>query len=280
MNERKRYFPWQSAKGVYGGSVKFETEGKSYQLNRVFGKKDKDDIFELYDLSHKLSRARIFPRISVLNYLVLMRILFRLYSIFFAEGLRVCTTDGIDAKLGNLIEQTDDIHNFQSVYDKLKDTTNKMTPKRKTGSLNREKREIEEREQKLREEESIGREIRGGQTYYKQCEEKEKELSEVIAAEQKKQEKLSKAMDYAVNRKEYETLVSAKRQVVKQWEDSKNAFPYEDKIPSMEQMEKWQKQRRECEQFREQMVRNQLTGEENALSAPCQRTVRTGDSGG
>lgn len=30
-------------------------------------------------------------------------------------------------------------------------------------------------------------------------------------------------------------------------------------------MGKWQKQRRECEQFREQMVRNQLTGEENAL---------------
>ena len=87
----------------------------------------------------------------------------------------------------------------------------------------------------------------------------------MIAAEQKKQEKLSKAMDYAVNRKEYETLVSAKEQAGKQWEDSKNAFPYEDKIPSMEQMEKWQKQRRECEQFREQMVRNQLTGEENAL---------------
>ena len=87
----------------------------------------------------------------------------------------------------------------------------------------------------------------------------------MIAAEQKKQEKLSKAMDYAVNRKEYETLVSAKEQAGKQGEDSKNAFPYEDKIPSMEQMEKWQKQRRECEQFREQMVRNQLTGEENAL---------------
>ncbi len=34
--------------------MKFETEGKSYQLNRVFGKKDKDDIFELYDLSTNL----------------------------------------------------------------------------------------------------------------------------------------------------------------------------------------------------------------------------------
>ena len=70
-----------------------------------------------------------------------------------------------------------------------------MTPKRKTGSLNREKREIEEREQKLREEESIRQGILEAETYYKQCEEKEKELSEVIAAEQKKQEKLSKAMD-------------------------------------------------------------------------------------
>lgn len=72
-----------------------------------------------------------------------------------------------------------------------------MTPKRKTGSLNREKREIEEREQKLREEESIRQGILEAETYYKQCEEKEKELSEVIAAEQKKQEKLSKARDYA-----------------------------------------------------------------------------------
>ena len=264
VNERKRYFPWQSTKGVYGGSVKFETEGKSYQLNRVFGKKDKDDIFELYDLSTNLPCEDFSENIGVELFGIDAASFGR--TVFFSQkDCESAPTDGIHAKLGNLIEQTDDIHNFQSVYDKLKDTTNKMTPKRKTGSLNREKREIEEREQKLREEESIRQGILEAETYYKQCEEKEKELSEVIAAEQKKQEKLSKAMDYAVNRKEYETLVSAKEQAGKQWEDSKNAFPYEDKIPSMEQMGKWQKQRRECEQFREQMVRNQLTGEENAL---------------
>ena len=264
VNERKRYFPWQSTKGVYGGSVKFETEGKSYQLNRVFGKKDKDDIFELYDLSTNLPCEDFSENIGVELFGIDAASFGR--TVFFSQkDCESAPTDGIHAKLGNLIEQTDDIHNFQSVYDKLKDTTNKMTPKRKTGSLNREKREIEEREQKLREEESIRQGILEAETYYKQCEEKEKELSEVIAAEQKKQEKLSKAMDYAANRKEYETLVSAKEQAGKQWEDSKNAFPYEDKIPSMEQMGKWQKQRRECEQFREQMVRNQLTGEENAL---------------
>ena len=211
VNERKRYFPWQSAKGVYGGSVKFETEGKSYQLNRVFGKKDKDDIFELYDLSTNLPCEDFSENIGVELFGIDAASFGR--TVFFSQkDCESAPTDGIHAKLGNLIEQTDDIHNFQSVYDKLKDTTNKMTPKRKTGSLNREKREIEEREQKLREEESIRQGILEAETYYKQCEEKEKELSEVIAAEQKKQEKLSKAMDYAVNRKEYETLVSAKEQ--------------------------------------------------------------------
>ncbi len=53
------------------------------------------------------------------------------YFFFSQKDCESAPTDGIHAKLGNLIEQTDDIHNFQSVYDKLKDTTNKMTPKEK-----------------------------------------------------------------------------------------------------------------------------------------------------
>ncbi len=66
----------------------------------------------------------------------------------------------------------------------------------------------------------------------------------MIRGAKEARKKLSKAMDYAVERKEYETLVSAKEQTERQWKESKNAFPYEDKIPSMEQMAKWQKQRR------------------------------------
>ena len=130
VNERKRYFPWQSTKGVYGGSVKFETEGKSYQLNRVFGKKDKDDIFELYDLSTNLPCEDFSENIGVELFGIDAASFGR--TVFFSQkDCESAPTDGIHAKLGNLIEQTDDIHNFQSVYDKLKDTTNKMTPKRK-----------------------------------------------------------------------------------------------------------------------------------------------------
>ena len=48
-NERKRYFPWQG--GNFGGNLTFEVEGRQYKIERFFGKKDKEDTFELYDVA-------------------------------------------------------------------------------------------------------------------------------------------------------------------------------------------------------------------------------------
>ena len=46
-NERKRYSPWQ--KGVYGGELRFESEGKQYSVRRTFGSKSAEDEFQLTD---------------------------------------------------------------------------------------------------------------------------------------------------------------------------------------------------------------------------------------
>ena len=46
-NERMRYRPWQG--GVYGGSVTFRCEGRTFRVHRVFGSRKKDDVFRLYD---------------------------------------------------------------------------------------------------------------------------------------------------------------------------------------------------------------------------------------
>ena len=51
-NERKRYKPWQG--GVFGGQLVFETEGKTYQISRIFGEKDTADEFELRDVKTNL----------------------------------------------------------------------------------------------------------------------------------------------------------------------------------------------------------------------------------
>ena len=49
-NERKKYTPWQ--KGVFGGSLDFEFEGKKYRIERFFGDKEKDDTVKVYDLDY------------------------------------------------------------------------------------------------------------------------------------------------------------------------------------------------------------------------------------
>ena len=51
-NERKRYSPWQ--KGVYGGELQFESEGKQYSVRRTFGSKSAEDEFQLTDTKTNL----------------------------------------------------------------------------------------------------------------------------------------------------------------------------------------------------------------------------------
>ena len=46
-SERKKYLPWQM--GTYGGNLVFEQNGKTYRVERSFGKKASEDTFALYD---------------------------------------------------------------------------------------------------------------------------------------------------------------------------------------------------------------------------------------
>ena len=48
QNEGKKYLPWQG--GAYGGNLCFKVNGKSYKVERFFGKKESEDSFNLYDL--------------------------------------------------------------------------------------------------------------------------------------------------------------------------------------------------------------------------------------
>ena len=107
--ERNRLMPWQ--KGVYGGEIVFETGGVVYSLRRTFGKKQVDDEFLLVrkdtnvecddfscDIGEELFKidAQSFER-----------------TVFIGQSDCVtATTDSINAKIGNLADNTDDINNF------------------------------------------------------------------------------------------------------------------------------------------------------------------------
>lgn len=139
--ERNRLMPWQ--KGVYGGEIVFETGGVVYSLRRTFGKKQADDEFLLVrkdtnvecddfscDIGEELFKidAQSFER-----------------TVFIGQSDCVTsTTDSINAKIGNLADNTDDINNFETAVGRLTAVLNNITSTRSTGSISKRKSRITE----------------------------------------------------------------------------------------------------------------------------------------
>lgn len=145
--ERNLYRPWQG--GTFGGQVDFEINGKSYRISRTFGRTEKTDTFHLYDLSTNLEvntySSDIGTEIFDLDSASFKR------SIYIAQNdCSTGTSDAINAKLGNLAENTDDINNFESANKQLKEILNALTPDRVTGSLKKRKNYITQLTQELK----------------------------------------------------------------------------------------------------------------------------------
>ncbi len=145
--ERTLYRPWQG--GAYGGEVDFEVEGKIYRISRTFGATEKTDQFHLYDLRTRIESFDYSENIG--------EELFDLDSHSFKRSIYIAqndcvsdVSDGINAKLGNLAENTDDINNFDNASRYLKDILNQLTPDRVTGSLKKRKNYITGLQQELR----------------------------------------------------------------------------------------------------------------------------------
>lgn len=145
--ERNLYRPWQG--GSFGGELDFEVGGKCYRISRSFGRTEKSDEFHLYDLSTNLESddysAEIGAELFDLDSASFKR------SIFIAQNDCASeTSDGINAKLGNVAENTSDINNFENAAKHLKELMNQLTPDRVTGSIKKRKNYITQLTQELR----------------------------------------------------------------------------------------------------------------------------------
>lgn len=145
--ERILYRPWQG--GVFGGELDFEMDGKTFRISRSFGRTEKTDEFHLYDLKTNLEctdyTEQIGAEVFDLDSASFKR------TIFIAQNDCVGgVSDRINAKLGNLAENTDDINNFDSASRHLKDMLNQLTPDRVTGSIKKRKNYITQLVQELR----------------------------------------------------------------------------------------------------------------------------------
>lgn len=141
VNERKRFRPWQG--GTYGGQITFEVSGKKYTASRVFGNREKDDVFELRDAEQNTVSGDFTEKLGEELFKIDAESFVR--TVFISQNdCMTETTDGINAKLGNLADNTDDINNYGKADEKLHDLLNRMSPKRATGLLHKMNSELSE----------------------------------------------------------------------------------------------------------------------------------------
>ena len=149
-NDRKRFVPWQS--GTFGGNIVFEHEGETYRVERTFGATPKNDTFTVYKLEPYEKCENFSDQLG-----------FEIFGLD-ADSFERSTympqmrednafaTAGIQAKLGNLVEDTNDINSFDAAVERLKKTRGKLVAYRgTTGSVYDSQRKIADLELKIRE---------------------------------------------------------------------------------------------------------------------------------
>lgn len=202
--ERLRYKPWQG--GVYGGKIEFNVRGKEYILFRTFGSKnDKEDEFVLKDKNTNMESSDFSRNIGEELFGIDSKSFMR--TVFIAQNDCVtATTDKVNAKIGNLAENTDDINNYENVDKHLKDLINELAPNRKTGKINKMNGEITELKAEVSRMENIDKSIDELAGLIRDEKNKKQVYEEEKAFLNKKQMDLSALKDKRAVKEKYESL--------------------------------------------------------------------------
>lgn len=195
-SDRRRYRPWQG--GVFGGRLEFEVHGKRYIVSRIFKDKEANDEFELRDgdtnlISNDYS-SKLGEEIFKLNNDSFIR------SVFITQNDCVTSaTDSINAKMGNIADNTGDIDSYEKAMDILKSYLDRNSATRATGYV-----------RKLKDEKSeVYSEINGAvsvESAMKQYEERISNNSRKLSEIRKRQNELTSKQDALLKSKNAQTV--------------------------------------------------------------------------
>lgn len=224
VNERKRFKPWQG--GVYGGSLTFETGGRKYTVSRVFGAKEREDGFELRDAGTNMPSSDFSRNIGEELFKIDGASFMR--TVFISQNdCMTSTTDRINAKLGNLAENTDDINNYMRADGTLKDMLNGMSPTRSTGKLYKMKARIAALEETVRGEAALEAEAAGISAERNECIRSQESVRTEQQELLRRQEKLVRLKDIRALRDKYEALCGELAESEKAYAEAGAALPIE-----------------------------------------------------
>lgn len=270
-NERKRYRPWQG--GVFGGQLIFEIQGKAYQISRIFNDKEVNDEFELRDartnLPSKDYTRKIGEEIFKINRESFMR------TIFIGQGkCETTATDDINAKIGNLADNSNDLNNFDAANTKLTEIMNALTPSRATGSLSKRKDEIAKYERIVQSGQSISASIDTYQEYLQKEEESYDALKVQMQEAGREQTRISKLQSVIVEKSEWERLKKDAAEKKKETDACRQKLPGD--VPELDEIKKKIVVCGDMDKARERVSLNRMTDSETEDFASLQAVFANG----
>lgn len=232
-NERKKYKPWQG--GVFGGQLVFEIQGKAYRISRIFKDKETNDEFELRDAKTNLPSKDYTKRIGEEIFRINRESFLR--TIFIGQNqCETSSTDDINAKIGKLADNSNDLNNFEAANEKLAEIISKMNPNRVSGSISKRSEEIAKYERIVKGGEGISASIEEYQKYLHVEEDNHEMIKSQMKEAGEKQKKVSEQQSVIARKSEWERL---KRTVARKKEEKealRQKFP--GNIPDLEDVKK------------------------------------------
>ena len=260
-NERKRYKPWQG--GVFGGQLVFEIQGKKYSISRIFKDKEANDEFELRDVTTNLPTKEYTNRIGEEIFKINRESFIR--TVFIEQNqCETSSTDDINAKIGQLADNSNDLNNFEAAIAKLAEIISKLNPNRATGSISKRSDDIAKYERIVRGGEEISDSIKQYQEKlhdeeitYERLKEQMKEVGET-------QKKVSDQQTIMAKKSEWERLKNAVDKKMEEKETYGRKFP--GNIPSLEDVKKKISECNDMEKSYERVAMYRVTqGEKDSL---------------
>ncbi len=220
-NERKRFDPWQG--GGYGGMLVFEAKGKTYRIERNFNEK-KGSSFALFDAKTNLKSSDYSDNIG--------EELFGIDSSSFERTVFIaqqdCATEAtssINAKIGNVAEEADDMGRYTLVEERLKKEADSLTPLRKTGAIAKLKEESAAKEVSIGKKQAVEEQRKEVSGRIKRLSEVREENKKKLRETREEIKKVSLQNDLKRSRDEYERLKDELNKAEEMEKELRNTFP-------------------------------------------------------
>ena len=233
--DRKKYDPWQG--GAFGGNIVFETDNKKYKIERFFSKKEADDTFKLYDLSTNLESTDFSSNIGE-ELFKINKEAFERSTFISGQNTETSMNDSINAKLGNILENENDINTSDKAL-KILDEAIKIYKKTGgRGEINEKLAEKTKLEQKLEQSKIDEKNLEERKSKYENIKKQIKNLEEM-------QENYKKLLGLKIEEEAKTAKVEQYKTLVKNAEESKNNLEqFKNKVDNDTELKEKQK---DCE---------------------------------